>query len=95
MESADLYYDALNDIFRGVFGRPDLEVTASTSAADISGWDSTAMIEIIVAVENRFDIEFRSRDLDRLRNVGELVAVVQRRRAGLGGETATRPVTDG
>ena len=69
-------YAALRDIFVDIFARDDVVLNASTSANDVAGWDSFRHIEILVAVEERFGIRFRTRDLDGLRNLGDLVRLI-------------------
>ncbi len=67
---------ALTEIFRDVFGRDDMELTPALSAKDVEGWDSFKQIEIIIATEERFGIKMTTRELDSLRNVGDLMRVV-------------------
>jgi acyl carrier protein len=74
----DEIYAALAEIFEDVFGRSDLVLKPSTSAKDISGWDSIRQIDIILSVEQRFQIKLTTRDLDRLTCVGDLVRVISR-----------------
>ena len=68
--------DALQGIIRDVFMSDDLELTPETTARDVPGWDSFKMVEIIVTVEERFGIKITSRDVDRLRNFGDLVTMI-------------------
>ena len=75
MDNPDIYA-ALREVFADVFGRDDIVLHANTSAKDVSGWDSFRHIEILVAVELRFGVRFRTRDLDTLRNVGDLVCLI-------------------
>ena len=42
----------------------------------MKGWDSFKQIEIIMATEERFGIQMNTREIDSLRNVGDLVRVV-------------------
>lgn len=69
-------YEALTGIFRSVFGRADMVVSPALSARDVPGWDSFKQIEVMMAVEERFAIELSTRDIDTLRNVGDLAAIV-------------------
>ncbi len=41
-----------------------------------NGWDSFKQIEIIVADEERFGIQLNTREIDSLKNVGELARVI-------------------
>lgn len=69
-------YSALTEIFHDVFMRDDIVLAPETSARDIKGWDSFKQIEIILGVEDRFGIKLNTRELDSLRNVGDLASVV-------------------
>lgn len=72
-------YGALTEIFRDVFDRDDLELKPELTAGDVPGWDSFKQIEIVMAAEERFSMQFSSRELDSLRNVGDLVQVVAKK----------------
>ena len=69
-------YEVLTPIFRDVFLRDDLVLTPSLTAQDVPDWDSFKQIEIIIAVEERFGIKFRTREMDALNNVGDLVHLI-------------------
>jgi acyl carrier protein len=79
MQAAEIY-EGLNEIFRDVFMR-DIVLRAELSAKDVEDWDSYKQIEIIIATEQRFGIKLSTRDIDSLRNVGDLVRVVSGRLA--------------
>jgi acyl carrier protein len=49
---------------------------AASSPSSSAGWDSFKQIEIVMATEERFAIKLHTRELDRLHNVGDLVAVI-------------------
>lgn len=70
-------YSALTEIFRDVFMRDDLTLRAELTASDVKGWDSFKQIEIIMATEERFGIQMNTREIDSLRNVGDLVRVIE------------------
>ena len=74
MTEAEIY-PVLNEIFRDVFMR-DAPLRAELTAKDVEGWDSFKQIEIIVALEERYDVKFHTRELDSLRSVGDLVTVL-------------------
>ena len=69
-------YGVLEDIFQDLFMRDDIRLVPGTTAADVEGWDSFRMIEIIMAVEERFRIKLPTKALDALENVGDLVRAV-------------------
>ncbi len=69
----------LADIFRDCFGDPTLVLTRRTSARDIPAWDSAKMVFLVLAVEDRFGITMKSREIDNLRNVGDWVRLLEAR----------------
>jgi predicted enzyme involved in methoxymalonyl-ACP biosynthesis/acyl carrier protein len=74
-ENAAAFHPALTEIFRDLFMR-DIELRPDLTAQDVQGWDSLKQIEIIVALEERYQIKFGTRELDALRTVGDLARVV-------------------
>ncbi|MFO7901160.1 MAG: acyl carrier protein [Pirellulaceae bacterium] len=71
--------ERLAEIFRTVFENDDLQLSASTSAADVEGWDSVAHITLIFAIEEEFGFQFSSSELEKARNVGDLQLVIEQR----------------
>ena len=72
---------ALTEIFRDVFDDPALVISAETTAEDIKDWDSVNHINIVVAVEIRFNVKFKTAEIEELKNVGELVQLIRDRSA--------------
>jgi acyl carrier protein len=69
------FYPALTEIFRDVFLR-DVALRPELTAKDVPGWDSFKQIEIIVALEERYGVKFRTKELDSLNNVGDLARIL-------------------
>ncbi len=70
---------ALETIFRDVFDDDTLTLTPQTTADQVAGWDSIRMVSIILAVERHFGVRLRSREVDRLKTVGDLADLVKAR----------------
>jgi acyl carrier protein len=71
----------VSEIIRDVLDAPDLSITRETMASDCDGWDSVNHINIIISVESRFGIKINTAEIESLRNVGELVDIVERKQA--------------
>ncbi len=69
-------YSKLTAILREVFDRDDIEATPTLAADQVEGWDSFKQVEILIAVQEEFGVKFSSRELDSLKNVGDLVGIV-------------------
>ena len=72
-------YEKLTEIFQDVFDDEGIELTSETSADDIEEWDSLANINIIVSVEDEFGIKFDIDEITGMKNVGEMVKVIESR----------------
>jgi acyl carrier protein len=67
----------VSDVFRDVFDDEQLEVQRETTAADVSAWDSLMHVTLIVHIERTFGIRFKSSEVAGLKNVGELVDLIE------------------
>ncbi len=54
----------------------DFDLKDDTTAPEVPGWDSLNHINIILAVEEHFKVKFKSMELLKLKNVGELQKLV-------------------
>lgn len=71
----------VREILADVLDLPDLAVTEQTTAEDVEGWDSFNHINIVVAIESKFGIKFHTAEVEELRNVGDLVELVEKKLA--------------
>ena len=76
MKSAQDVMNSCNEIFRTVFSDNELSISASTSASDISDWDSLAQIRLLMAMEQTFEIQFSLDEVEDLQNVGVIVELI-------------------
>ncbi len=60
----------------------DFDFTDATTADTVPGWDSLAHVGILAAVEQAFGLRFRTLEVLRLKNVGELQALIDKKKAG-------------
>jgi len=66
----------LNEVFRSVFDDPALTVSEATTAKDVPGWDSIVHITLVIEIERQFNVKFQMAEIEKLRNVGDLVAIL-------------------
>lgn len=72
-------YEMLDEVFQDVFDDENIHVTSETTADDIEDWDSLEHINLVVAVENKFNIKFNMSEVVKFKNVGEMVDVILER----------------
>jgi acyl carrier protein len=69
----------LQPIFRDVLDTPGLLLTRQSSALNVDGWDSLAHINLISAIEQQFGIRFALGELEELKNVGEMMDLMEQK----------------
>ena len=67
----------LEPIFRDILDNPKLRITRESNASNVEGWDSLAHINIVSAVEQEFGIKFALGELQELKNVGEMIDLME------------------
>lgn len=65
--------EKLNHIFREVFDDDEIDIKPETTANDVYGWDSLSHVNLIVAIEAKFNIRFSQKELLTFKNVGNLM----------------------
>ncbi len=75
----------ISDRLKGVILRElqldDFPFTDQTLAPNVPGWDSLSHVRILAAIEKEFAIRFKTLEVLRLKNVGELQALVSKKTA--------------
>ena len=69
--------DKLTGICRDVFDDESLDLHDGLTADQVEGWDSLTHINLIVAIERGFKIRFTTAEVNGLKNVGELRALIE------------------
>ena len=66
-------FDSVQEIFRTVFDDDGIVLTREMTADDIEDWDSLEQINLLTAIEKKFNIKFKLSDVRGLKDVGDLL----------------------
>lgn len=66
----------LKIILQSVLNHENFEMTESLSATDVDGWDSLTHMMIISEVEKKFGITFKLKELNKMRNIGDMIDLI-------------------
>jgi acyl carrier protein len=75
MESNDILR-IVNEIFIDVLDNGSIRLTPQTTADDVEEWDSLNHIQLIVAIETRFNIKFTYSQIQKWKNVGDICETI-------------------
>ena len=79
--SRDEILEQVTDIFRDEFDDDSILLTDATVAWDVDGWDSLMHISLLAAIEDAFDFKFEMKDVVGMKNVGEMLDIIERETA--------------
>jgi len=71
--------ETLNRIFCMVFDDDTIQIRPDMTANDVDGWDSLSHVNLITTIEAKFNIRFTQKELLKQRNVGDLIADIERK----------------
>ncbi|MBN1185298.1 MAG: acyl carrier protein [Bacteroidales bacterium] len=75
MERVDVQ-EKLTLIFRKTFDNDSLVLSDGLTANDIDQWDSLTHMQLIAEVEDGFSVKFKLKELNKMRNVGDMIDLV-------------------
>lgn len=75
MERTELV-NKLTPIFRTVFSNDALVISDELTANDVENWDSLSHMLLITDIESVFSIKFKLKELNRMRNVGDMIDII-------------------
>ena len=66
----------LEPVFKKVFGETIPAINDELTARDVENWDSLSHMLLISEVENAFGIKFKLKELNKMVNVGAMIAII-------------------
>jgi acyl carrier protein len=81
MQSQDVMTD-VDRIIKEVLRQPQVTIDSNTTAEDVPNWDSLSNVEIVLAIEQGFNVRFTTREIQSFKNVGHICETIARKRNG-------------
>jgi acyl carrier protein len=69
--------EKLTAVFQEVFSDSSLELNDDMTANDVEKWDSLTHMLMISTVEEHFGVKFKLKELNKLKKVGDIIAILQ------------------
>ena len=83
MNTPDLH-NRLSAIFAEVLEYPEFEFDSAITMEDVESWDSFNHINLMLAIEAEFDVEFDSDQIGTLLTVGQIADALEQRLVAAG-----------
>lgn len=75
----DIILSKLTGVFRKVFNNEALELRDDLTANQVDNWDSLSHMVLISEIENTFMIKFKLKELNKMRNVGDMTDMIMQK----------------
>jgi acyl carrier protein len=76
--------EELTPVFRQVFDDNSIVISRNSNANDIDDWDSLTHMNLVIAVELTFKVKFALGELQKLKNVGDMLDLINKKITKLG-----------
>jgi acyl carrier protein len=73
--------DQVRHIASDIFGIPQDKITAESSPETIESWDSMQHLNLVLAIEEKFGMQFSPEDIEEMKNIGAVAALIERARS--------------
>jgi len=67
----------IQKILENVLKHNRFEMRDDLAATDVEGWDSLSHVMIITEIEKAFAIRFKLKELNKLKNMGSLIELIE------------------
>ena len=68
------------DLISGVLNGPPVQLTHDLALGDVPGWDSVAMVRLVIAIEEKIGRQLSDLELERIETVADVEKLVKARR---------------
>ena len=77
MIEKEIIIGKLTDICRSIFRNDQIVLADGLTSLDVENWDSLSHMLMITEVEKTFSVKFSLREVNQLKNVGELIGFIE------------------
>jgi len=77
-------FDRIRGIAADVLGVKPETLSPSSSPESVENWDSVQHLNLVLAIEQQFGLEFAPEDIDQMKNLGSIASIAERKQNGAG-----------
>lgn len=72
-------FDRVRRIAADVLEVPQEKIRADSSSENVETWDSVHHLNLVLALEQEFNLQFEPEEIDEMNNVEHILAVLERK----------------
>lgn len=66
----------INSIFIDVLDDDSIVINEKTTSNDVEEWDSLTHIQLVIAIEKKYNVRFTSEEIQKWTDVGEMISCI-------------------
>jgi acyl carrier protein len=70
-------FDQIRTMASDLFGVPAERINAASSPETIENWDSIQHLNLVLAVEEKFGVQFSPEEIEQMKTIGETAKLVE------------------
>jgi acyl carrier protein len=73
-------FEQVRGIASDILGLPLGQISATSSPENIEAWDSVQHLNLVLAIEEKFQLQLSPEEIEQMKNIGDITALVERKR---------------
>jgi acyl carrier protein len=73
---ASTTFEKVREVSADIFQAPVGKITLATSPQTMESWDSVQHLNLVLALEEKFGIQFEPEEMDKMNSIGQIVGLV-------------------
>ena len=70
-------FDQIRTIASDLFAIPPAQITAASSPENIESWDSVQHLNLVLALEETFQLQLAPEEIEQMKTIGEVTKLVE------------------
>jgi acyl carrier protein len=75
-------FERVRSIAADIFHMPRGRITLNSSAENIEAWDSLQHLNLILALEQEFDLQFEPEEIEKMNSLEQIIRVLEAKTKG-------------
>ena len=71
-------FEQVRNVASDIFGIPAARITAESSPETIESWDSVQHLNLVLALEEKFGVQFEPDDIEQMKNIGAVATLIEK-----------------
>jgi acyl carrier protein len=72
-----MVFDQIRGIASDLFAVPTERITADSSPQSIEQWDSIQHLNLVLALEERFNLQLSPEEMEQMKTIGQIAKIVE------------------